>query len=67
MEERFSVHLAETPLGSGGFDFHTFLTEANKLGPDVPVMIEHQADDEAYRAAAAFLRRVAEQAGVRFI
>ena len=58
------VHLDEVRPGLGHLDYRTFLTEMDKLDPDVPIMMEHLPDADEYEKAGAFIRSVAEDAGI---
>lgn len=40
-EDRFTVHIAETVIGTGMMDFETILNRVNKVKPDGYVVIEH--------------------------
>ncbi len=40
-EDRFTVHIAETVIGTGMMDFETILNRVNKVKPDSYVVIEH--------------------------
>ena len=40
------------------------MTELAKLPGDVPLMLEHLAEEEDYRLAAEYVRRIAGEAGV---
>jgi sugar phosphate isomerase/epimerase len=40
-EDRFTVHIAETVIGTGMMDFDTILQRVNKVKPDGYVVIEH--------------------------
>ncbi|MEP6988116.1 MAG: sugar phosphate isomerase/epimerase family protein, partial [Chloroflexota bacterium] len=40
-EDRFTVHIAETVIGTGMMDFDTILQRVNKVMPDGYVVIEH--------------------------
>ena len=55
---KLTVHLDECRPGTGGLDYHTFLSELKKLGGDVPLMLEHLPDDGEYRLAAEYVRSV---------
>jgi sugar phosphate isomerase/epimerase len=54
-----TVHLAEVRPGLGGLDYRVFLTEMARLDPDTPLLVEHLASDEEYRAAVEHIRGVA--------
>jgi sugar phosphate isomerase/epimerase len=60
-----TVHLNECLPGTGNLDYSIFLREVSKLEADVPVMMEHLQTEAEYDQAAAFIRSVAEKAGVK--
>ncbi len=61
---RLTVHLDECCPGTGGLDYPTYLQELDQLAPDIPLMLEHLPDQEAYAAAAAHIRAVAAEEGI---
>ena len=63
LSSELTVHLDEIRPGLGNLDYHTFLVELDKLGPDVPLLIEHTNQEET-RLAADHIRSVARQAEV---
>ena len=63
--DRLTIHLDEVAPGKGELDYHTFLTELDGLGPDACLMMEHLRTPEQYAEAAAYIRSVADDAGVR--
>jgi sugar phosphate isomerase/epimerase len=60
-----TTHIDEVRAGTGEMDYRTYLTELNKLDPDVPLMIEHLKTREEYAAAADYIRSVARKARVK--
>jgi len=62
--DKLTVHLDEVRAGLGGFDFHACLRELDRLGPDLPLMIEHLPTAEEYALAAEHIRGVAREVGV---
>jgi len=44
--------------GLGGLDYRVFLTELNRLDPDIPLMLEHLSTPEEYVLAADHIRSV---------
>ena len=61
-----TVHLDETRPGLGGLDYVSFLTELDKLPPDVPLMLEHLSTAKEYRLAAEYIRSVANDNQIMF-
>jgi sugar phosphate isomerase/epimerase len=62
---RLTVHLDEARPGLGGIDYRKYLTEAEKLSSDTPVLLEHLKQEEDYGLAAKYVRQVAAEVGVR--
>lgn len=62
---QLTVHLDECRPGLGELDYRTFLTEMDKLDPDLPIMLEHLPAQEDYLAAAAYVRGIAAEVNVR--
>jgi sugar phosphate isomerase/epimerase len=62
-----NVHFQEVIPGRGQIDYRTYLTELNQLDRDTPLMIEHLKTADEYNEAAAYIRSVAQQAGITFI
>ena len=58
------VHLDEVRPGAGSFDYRTLLTEAARLDPDLPLMLEHLPSEEEYTLAADFVRSIAAELGL---
>jgi len=61
---KLTVHLEEVMPGTGDLDYKVFLTELSKLSLDIPLIIEHLQTEEEYNTAAAYIRGVANQAGL---
>ena len=64
-EPAISVILEEVPPGSGIINFGVLMKALNGLPRDTPALIEHLPDEAAYDAAASYIRKEAEKAGVR--
>ncbi len=62
---KLTVHLDEVLPGTGALDYKVFLRELDKLDSDTPLIIEHLSSAEEYAAAAAYIRGVAEEIGVK--
>jgi sugar phosphate isomerase/epimerase len=58
------VNFTEVIPGQGVLDYRRFLTRANELSPDLPVMMEHLPAAEDYGKGAEYIRSVARQLGV---
>jgi sugar phosphate isomerase/epimerase len=61
---KLTVHLDECCPGTGGLDYAVYLTELSKLGPDVPLMLEHLSSEEEYQLAADHIRSVGHEQGL---
>ena len=61
---KLTTHLDEVRIGTGDLDYRVYLTELNKLDPDMPLMLEHLPRAEEYELAAAHVRKVAEEVAV---
>lgn len=66
LEQRLTTHLNECAPGAGGLDYRTYLLELSKLRNDVPLMLEHLETEAQYRDAISYVRKVAQEVGVRF-
>lgn len=58
-----SFHLDEVPPGEGNLDYAAYITEIEKLGREVPLMLEH-FDVPGYKRGLAHVKTVARAAGV---
>ncbi|MBQ4625606.1 MAG: sugar phosphate isomerase/epimerase [Clostridia bacterium] len=58
LQRTLTLHLKEVPIGEGGFDVAAYarLTEAER--PDMPFIIEHLAEAEAYTKAVAAVKKI---------
>jgi sugar phosphate isomerase/epimerase len=61
LADRLTVHLDEVRPGLGGLDYPMLLGELNALDPDLPLMLEHLPNEDAYDQAAGYVRSVAQQ------
>lgn len=64
IQPALTLHLIEVQPGLGELDYNAFLSEANRLDPDLPIMMEHLATEPEYQAAGAHIRKVAEEGGM---
>ncbi|MNU01791.1 hypothetical protein D3C72_2452950 [compost metagenome] len=53
-----SFHFDEVPPGQGNLDYGAYIAEIEKLGRDVPLMLEH-FDVSGYRRGLAHIKAVA--------
>jgi sugar phosphate isomerase/epimerase len=58
-----SFHMDEVVPGEGNLDYGAYLTEIDRLGRDVPLMLEH-FDQSGYRRGLAHITKVAAGLGV---
>ncbi len=56
---RLTVHLDEVRPGLGGLDYRVYLQELNRLGPDIPLLLEHLPSEAEYTLAAVYIRSIA--------
>ncbi|OBZ12609.1 sugar phosphate isomerase/epimerase [Bacillus sp. FJAT-26390] len=59
-----TVHMDEVIPGLGALDYRTFLTELNKLHPDVTLIIEHLSTNEEYKQASDYIRKTASELNI---
>lgn len=64
-DEKLPLCIEETPPGTGSIDLALVLKLADGLGADTPVFVEHLPDHEAYLAAAEYMRKTAQAAGLK--
>lgn len=58
-----SFHFNEVPPGEGNLDYAAYITEIDKLGREVPLMLEH-FDVPGYKRGLAHIKKVARSVGV---
>ena len=56
-----TVNLTEVPPGEGILDYRTFIARAQRLSPDLPIIIEHLDTQQQYEQAAAYIRGIADE------
>jgi sugar phosphate isomerase/epimerase len=59
-----AFHFDEVVPGEGNLDYGAYLTEIDKLGRDVPLMLEH-FDEPGYRRGLAHIKGIAKEVGVK--
>ncbi len=67
LREELTVHLDEVRPGLGNLDYRAYVRGLRTVGDDVPLMIEHLSTPEDFRAAAAYIRNVAQAEGVHVV
>lgn len=65
-KKALNVHLNEVPPGQGEVDLETTLKYLNTLSDDLPVMLEHLPDDDAYETAVEYVRAIASRCNLVF-
>jgi sugar phosphate isomerase/epimerase len=65
LHHQAALHFDETIIGKGTMDYGTFLRELDRLGRDVPLMLEHLTEPE-YAVARDRVFQIGDQIGVRF-
>lgn len=58
LDRHLTVRLEESPCGQGGFNLRHYLSEIDKLDPDMPVIIEHLATEEQYLDAVRYVQSI---------
>jgi len=53
--EDYTFQLRECACGEGSFNFTNYMKMASNLDPDMPMIIEHLADDYAYEESVAYV------------
>lgn len=56
LEHRLTVSIRETECGQGEVDLAHYIREADRVNPELPMIIEHHPDPDSYRRAAAYVR-----------
>mgnify|MGYP000085476349 CR=1 FL=1 len=64
LTDDLTVHIDEVRPGAGDLDYHVLLSALDELDDDLPLLLEHLDDADAYEQAAAYVRDVAEEVGV---
>jgi sugar phosphate isomerase/epimerase len=62
-----NVHFVEVVPGRGSVDYRAYLEALAALGRETPLMLEHLKTAEEYAEGAAYIRKVAKEAGVEFV
>jgi sugar phosphate isomerase/epimerase len=63
LKTTLTVHLEEVRAGLGELDYPAFFRAANRVNPDLPLMIEHLESEQEYDLAAAYLKNEAVTCG----
>jgi sugar phosphate isomerase/epimerase len=62
----WTFRVLEARPGTGEFDWAAMFRQLDRLDPDLPVLLEHLDDPDAYRESFEFLVRSAAEQGVTF-
>jgi sugar phosphate isomerase/epimerase len=58
------VNFVEAIPGDGALDYRTFLTRANQISPELPILMEHLPKAEDYAKGATYIRKIARELGM---
>lgn len=64
---KLTVHLDEVCPGHGMLDYRVYLSELDKLGKDVPLIIEHLNTEEEALAARKYIMSTATELGITIV
>ena len=56
LDHSLTVSIRETECGAGGLDLACYIREADRLDPEMPMIIEHLSDFAGYRRAIEYVR-----------
>ncbi len=62
-----NLHFVEVIPGRGSVDYRAYLQALAALPHETPLMLEHLTKAEEYAEGAAYIRKVAAEAGVEFV
>ena len=65
MSGEFNSNITQVQPGLGKLDYRVFVTEMERLDPDLPLLTEHLDTAGEYAQAADYIRSAAAQAGVK--
>jgi sugar phosphate isomerase/epimerase len=65
LRDNLTTHLDEIRPGLGVLDYSVFLREAEKLNPDMPIILEHLMKEE-YEPAGEYVKSKARENGIRY-
>lgn len=63
--EEYTFRLKECACGEGTFNIAKYLSLADSVNPDMPMIIEHLSDDEAYYESVKYVKGIYESAKVK--
>ena len=56
LERGLTLILKETFCGNGIFDIKNYIFQAEKVNPDMPMIIEHLSDEQSYKDAVQYIK-----------
>jgi sugar phosphate isomerase/epimerase len=62
-----NLHFVEVIPGRGSVDYRAYLGALTALPRETPLMLEHLSKAEEYAEGAAYIRKIAAEAGVEFV
>ncbi|MEJ0097127.1 MAG: hypothetical protein WDM84_03245 [Bauldia sp.] len=66
LHHQAALHFDEVIIGKGALDYRAFLAGIERLGRDVPLMLEHLADPE-YAVARDEIFKVGDAQAISFV
>jgi len=66
LEGRFTTHLEEVRVGTGGLDLRAYLQGIYDLSHQPPMMLEHLKSEAEYDEARKYIVELAEEMGITF-
>ena len=67
IENQLTLHLSERPLGQGLLDLPFFLRALEAVGPETPLIVEHETSHSELVETLDFVRRTCHEIGVEII
>lgn len=58
LEHSLTLSIHETECGKGGFDIAHYCREADRINPELPMIIEHLSDIEIFRRTVHYIRKI---------
>jgi len=65
LQDHLTTHLDEVCPGLGALNYYNLLRKLRRLGPNLPLMVEHLPGSEEYKQAVAYIRNVAAAIKIR--
>lgn len=61
LQPKLTLHFDEVVPGQGQLNYAVLLQQLNSLQRDIPIIIEHLSTNDQYKAAAAYIRSIADE------